>query len=122
MRQPWVRFHQVQRASLAAVLLLLGAAVAPARAESILDDPLFQQDAKQGLHFLYDMDFGAADEVFGKITARYPDHPVGPFLQALIPWWSIQLEPDDTSQDETFIAAMDRVIDVCDRRLRQNPN
>ena len=122
MRQPWVRFRLFQRASLAAVLLLLGAAAAPARAESILDDPLFQQDAKQGLHFLYDMDFGAADEVFGKITARYPDHPVGPFLQALIPWWSIQLEPDDTSQDETFIEAMDRVIDVCDRRLRQNPN
>lgn len=122
MRQPWVRFRLYQRASLAALLLLLGAAVAPARAESILDDPLFQQDAKQGLHYLYDMDFGAADEVFGKITARHPDHPVGPFLQALIPWWSIQLEPDDTSQDDTFVEAMDRVIDMSDRRLRQNPN
>jgi tetratricopeptide (TPR) repeat protein len=122
MRQPWVRFHRFQRASLTAVLLLLGAAVVPARAESILDDPLFQQDAKQGLHYLYDMDFGAADEVFGQITTRYPDHPVGPFLQALIPWWSMQLEPDDTSQDEEFVEAMERVIDVCDRRLKRDPN
>ena len=51
MRQPWVRFHRFQRASLAAVLLLLGAAAVPARAESILDDPLFQQDAKTGASF-----------------------------------------------------------------------
>jgi tetratricopeptide (TPR) repeat protein len=112
--------HRLRSISIALPLLFLATAV-QAQPASILDDPVFQTKAKQGLEYLYNMDFGAADQVFGQVTLRYPDHPVGPFLQALIPWWSIQLEPDDTFQDEVFLRAMDEVIEVCDRRLDENP-
>lgn len=112
--------HRI-RMSAFALFLLLGAGAARAAQTSILEDPLFQQDAKQGLQYLYDMDFGAADEIFTQIIVRSPDHPVGPFLRALIPFWAIQLEPDDTSQDEDFLTALDGVIDLCDRRLAADP-
>ncbi len=87
------------------------AAEATPRPPSILDDYQFQEQMKKGLGYLYDMDFAGADEVFAGIAARYPGHPVSPFLKALVPWWTIQLEPDDTSQDAAFFAAMDEVLE-----------
>jgi tetratricopeptide (TPR) repeat protein len=108
--------------ALAALLLaLLAAAPAAAARTSILQDPLFRDEARQGLNHMYDMELGVADEVFERITARYPDHPVGPYLEALLPWWGIQLEPDDPSQDPLVLDAMERVIDLCDRRLAADP-
>jgi tetratricopeptide (TPR) repeat protein len=104
------------------LLLLLGAgAPATARPRSVLDDPVFRQEARRGLDRLYAMDFDRADAVFGRIAARYPDHPVGPFLRALGPWWGILIDPDDPSRDAAFLASMDRVIEICDRRLEENP-
>jgi tetratricopeptide (TPR) repeat protein len=98
-----------------------GVAVATAAQTSVLDDPVFQEETRLGLQYLYDMDFAGADATFSKIGVRYPGHPVGPFLHSLIPWWAIQLEPDDASQDPAFLKAMDEVIDVCDRRLKADP-
>jgi tetratricopeptide (TPR) repeat protein len=107
--------------------LVLGLAALPAqgataaRPVSILDDYQFQEQARKGLDYLYNMDFAAADATFAEIAARYPDHPVSPFLQALVPWWTIQLEPSDTSEDEEFLDSMERVLDLCERRLDANP-
>lgn len=101
-------------------LVLLAALPAYGQPTSILLDPVFQDEARRGLKYMYDMDFGAADEVFGKLTARYPDHPVGPYLQAMLPWWAIQLEPDDPSQDERVFDGMERVIELSERRLKKN--
>lgn len=107
--------------ALGVLLALLTAVPGQAQPASILQDPLFQEDARLGLKYMYDMDFGAADEVFGRLTARYPDHPVGPYLQAMLPWWAIQLEPDDPSQDKLVFQGMERVVDLCEKRLRKNP-
>lgn len=97
----------------------LSAAVTPE--VSILADPAFQEEAKKGLDALYDMDFAVADAVFTRLAERYPDHPVSPFLRGLLPWWAMQLEPDDTSQDAAFLADMDEVIERCDRRIKSRP-
>ena len=110
-----------------AVLVLLAAGPAgaqtavPQRPPSILDDYQFQEQMKQGLGYLYDMDFAGADAVFADIASRYPGHPVSPFLQALVPWWTIPLEPDDTSQDAAFFAAMDEVLRRCEAGLAADP-
>jgi tetratricopeptide (TPR) repeat protein len=113
------------RTVLPLVLLLLAGTAAhaqsPPAASSILADPQFQVEVKKGLDALYDMDFAVADQVFNQLALRYPDHPVSPFLHGLLPWWAMQLEPDDTSQDDAFLASMDEVIDRCDRRLKASP-
>jgi tetratricopeptide (TPR) repeat protein len=87
---------------------------------SIMDDPEFRAQAQAGLDRLYDMDFNGADAIFAGIAKRYPDHPVGPFLQALSPWWEIQVNSLDESRDDAFLDAMDEVLDRCERRLRKN--
>lgn len=103
------------------LLVALPGIAAVAQPASILQDPVFQEDARLGLKYMYDMDFGAADEVFGRLTSRHPDHPVGPYLQAMLPWWAIQLEPDDPSQDKLVFEGMERVIELSEKRLRKNP-
>ncbi len=103
-----------------AVLLLLAAVPAAARPKSILDDEQFRLEAQRGLGLLYDMDFAAANAVFAGIAQHYPDHPVGPFLRALGPWWQIQVDPSDESQDDAFLDSMETVIDRCDKRLKKN--
>jgi tetratricopeptide (TPR) repeat protein len=97
------------------------ARAAAASPKSILDDPDFRTEVRQGLDRLYDMDFTGANAHFAAIEQRYPGHPVGPFLRALHPWWEILVDPDDDTHDDAFFDAMDEVIRRCDRRLKADP-
>jgi hypothetical protein len=106
---------------LAALALSLTALPAAAKPTSLLDDPVFREQARRGLDRIYDMDYAGANAVFAEIGARYPDHPVGPFLKALAPWWEIQVDPDDDTHDDAFFDAMAEVIKRCDRRLKSDP-
>lgn len=106
-------------------LLLLACALllAPglrAQEASVFDDPRFIRQAERGLDLLYDMQFEQADRVFDALAAQYPNHPAGPFLQALNTWWLILLDLNDTSHDRAFYEAMDKVIDRANRRLRRS--
>ena len=103
-----------------AFCLAAGSATAATASKSIMDDPEFRAEAQAGLDRLYDMDFNGADAAFSGIARRYPDHPVGPFLQALSPWWEIQVNSLDESRDDSFLDAMDEVLDRCERRLKKN--
>jgi tetratricopeptide (TPR) repeat protein len=109
-------------ALLPALLVLLAAAQpALARSQTILDDAEFHVEAQAGLDRLYDMDFNGADAIFAGISKRYPAHPVGPFLEALSPWWQIQVNLLDESRDAAFLHSMDEVLDRCKHRLKKDP-
>ncbi len=99
-----------------------GGTTAAATAEqSVLDDALVRFQAKRGLDLLYDMRFAQAQRLFDQIDLRFPEHPIGPFLNALNTWWKILLDLSDTSHDDAFFAAMDEVIARCDRMIKDNP-
>ncbi|HYG61459.1 MAG TPA: tetratricopeptide repeat protein [Thermoanaerobaculia bacterium] len=109
--------------AIAVLLTLLGAfPAAAARPASVLDDAAFRADVKVGLDHLYGMDYAAATEVFSRIEARHPGHPVGPFLRAMVPWWTLLLDPEDTRHDAEFLGAMDEVLRRSEARIRRNPN
>jgi tetratricopeptide (TPR) repeat protein len=88
---------------------------------SVLDDPLVRAEGRAGLERLYDLDFATAQMHFSRITRRYPDHPIGPFLTGLNLWWQMLQDLSDRSRDKAFYGLMDAVIAQCDRRLRRNP-
>lgn len=91
--------------------------------ESILADPFVQAEGRRGLDLLYNMEFEAANEIFAEINRRYPNHPVGPFLEGLNIWWNhIMLDLPDTSHDEDFFAAMEAVVARCDEILDEDPD
>ena len=100
------------------LLLALGAGAASA--QSVLDDPVFEREATRGLDLLYNMQFDEAEAIFDRLAAQTPDHPVAPFLQALVPWWQILMDLSDTSHDDAFFDAMDEVVDRSDRLLRRD--
>ncbi len=102
------------------LLLALGVDAAFAQPQSVLDDPAFEAEATRGLDLLYNMKFDEAEAIFDRLAAKTPDHPVAPFLQALVPWWQILMDLSDTSHDDAFFAAMDEVIDRSDRLLRRD--
>jgi tetratricopeptide (TPR) repeat protein len=110
------------RLALCALALLAGAAPAAAQSGSVLDDPGFRATATRGLDLLYNMEFDAAGAIFRALAARYPDHPAGPFLEALVPWWQILLDLSDERHDPAFFAAMEEVVARSDRRLRRDRN
>ena len=93
---------------------------AAAQSSSVLDDPVVRRTAKEGLDLLYDMRFEEASASFEEISARYQEHPIGPFLQALTTWWEILLDFSDTQRDESFYAAMTEVIARSDEILAQD--
>ncbi len=93
---------------------------AASRPATILDDAGFREEVVTGLERLYQMDFPAAERSFAAVDERFPDHPAGAFLPALIPWWNLLLDPDDASHDARVMAAMDEVVARSDRRLRRD--
>lgn len=114
---------RLRRFTLALLVLLAGAlpaAARPASGPSILDDAAFRSDVKTGLNRLYAMDFTGARETFSRIEAAHPGHPAGPFLRALVPWWMLLLDPEDTRYDAEFLAAMDEVVRRSDARQRRD--
>lgn len=81
-------------------------------------DPRIQQ----GIDLIYNLRFDEADRYFAGIIAADPDNPVGHFFLAMVTWWRVLADLYDRSHDEAFYALLQRCIDVCDRRLAQDPN
>ena len=103
------------------VVLLLGPGSARAQpAGSIFDDPVVQTEISEGLDDLYNMHFEAAARRFERIARRYPEHPAGPFLEALNLWWKILPDLSNEAHDDAFFAAMEEVIARSDRLLKQD--
>jgi len=109
--------------ALLALLLAVSATVpAVAAPASILEDAAFRTDVQAGLDRLYSMDFAGAQAAFAKVEERYPGHPAGPFLGALVPWWNLLLDPENSSLDAGVTSAMDEVLKRSRARLRKNPD
>ncbi|WP_146109964.1 tetratricopeptide repeat protein [Salinibacter sp. 10B] len=121
----------------ASVMVLLGimAVTSPVRAQTssgptgpervastVLNDSLVRTKGEKGLDLLYNMRSERARAHFQQIDARYPEHPIGPFLQGLNLWWTIMLDLTDTTHDEAFFEKMDEVIDRCEALLEENPD
>ncbi|MCB2206029.1 tetratricopeptide repeat protein [bacterium] len=103
---------------IAAVLLLLCAA--PSMQAQWINDKAVEATIDQGIHDTYNMRFEQAESAFRSVVQKYPDHPSGHFLLAMVEWWRILIDLEDESRDDHFHDMLDRVIDLCDERLDNN--
>ncbi|HEX9016887.1 MAG TPA: tetratricopeptide repeat protein, partial [Chloroflexota bacterium] len=78
--------------------------------------------ARRGIEQVYNLQFEDAQQTFAALTAMRPHHPAGPFFTAMITWWRILIDIDDTRYDDEFYARLDHVIEMCDSLLDQNPD
>jgi hypothetical protein len=93
-----------------------------AQFSSVLNNKFVRTEGKRGLDLLYNMRSDSARAVFQRIDERFPEHPIGPFLQGLNLWWTIMLDLTDTAHDAAFYDFMNEVIDRSEVLLDDNPD
>ncbi len=87
-----------------------------------LPDSLADVYTQRGVEFIYNLQFDNAKTEFQKVIKQNPDHPSGHFFLAMIEWWRIIINPENTSNDEYFYSLLEKVIFLCDKKLESNPN
>jgi tetratricopeptide (TPR) repeat protein len=85
-------------------------------------DSVYDYHVQKGIDYTYNLDFEDANQEFSELVKLKPDHPAGYFFLAMIDWWKILLDLDDDSHDDEFFDKLDKVIDMCDKRLDKNEN
>jgi tetratricopeptide (TPR) repeat protein len=75
-----------------------------------------------GRDCIYGARFDQARRIFAEVISRYPNHPAGYFLDAMIEWWQMQVDRRNSSRyEEVFLQKVERVITLCDSILERNP-
>lgn len=86
--------------------------------------PIIKTDADSliqlGADYIYNVEFDKARECFDEVIERYPDHPAGYFLDAMIEWWKILLYRDTHEFDGQFLDKIEKVIIVSDKLLESD--
>jgi tetratricopeptide (TPR) repeat protein len=85
-----------------------------------IPDTALESRVQRGIDDIYNIEFAKADREFDEVIRRMPDHPAGYFFQAMTQWWRILSNFEDESHDKEFLASLDRVVAMCDKRLDQN--
>lgn len=75
---------------------------------------------RKGSFYIYNVQFDSARVCFNEVIKKYPSHPAGYFLDAMIDWWKINLYRTTNRYNDDFIEKIDRVIEVCDSLLEYN--
>ena len=75
-----------------------------------------------GIDHVYRLEFDSASAIFQEFINSDPKDPTGYFFQAMTEWWKIYLNKDDRSNDENYLAKVDRCIKICEERLDENEN
>jgi len=94
---------------------------APLRAQWV-GDPANEERLRNGIRLVYNLSFDSARAEFLAVQRARPDHPAGYFFLAMVSWWKIVSDLTNTSHDDRFLAELDRVIDLCDKRLEKDEN
>jgi len=87
-----------------------------------LDDPVLHQRVLRGIDKLYNFEFDRADSDFTEVIRLRPDHPAGYFFRAMIQWERIISNFDDESRDDNLYQMLDAIIEMCEKRLDENPD
>ena len=85
-------------------------------------DSVYDFHTRQGIDAVYNLDFPTAINEFETMIALRPKHPAGHFFRAMVEWEKTHIDIDNESYDDMFYDLLDKVIDICDERLDENPD
>lgn len=97
-------------------LLLASLMFAPLQAFTQTSDELILKS----IPFIYDLKFDSAKVITQKVMEMSPERPEGYFFDAMIVWWNININKENTSLDGEFNRKADKVIEIADRILEKN--
>ena len=102
----------MKKAALVSILLLFMQVFIPAQTA---DERL-----NRGIDYVYKLEYDSANTVFQSFIDNDPKDPTGYFFQAMTEWWRIYQNKDDRSNDDNYLAKVDRCIKVCEERIDEN--
>jgi tetratricopeptide (TPR) repeat protein len=73
-----------------------------------------------GIDLLYNMEFDASARTFDSVRQLAPGDPRGHFFGSMVDFWRYSLSRDERAY-ERFVEGTERVIDVCEELLDNNP-
>jgi hypothetical protein len=76
----------------------------------LLENISIQVQSTQAINDMYNFKFDQAEKQFMYLKAEFPHHPLAYFLLALNEWWKINVNIDNESYDETFLAYIDTAL------------
>ncbi len=74
-----------------------------------------------GITDIYNVKFIAAEKTFEEFIKKYPQNPAGRFFYAMIDWWKIMLDLNETKYDDDFVSKLNIAINFCDSLLEKQP-
>lgn len=78
--------------------------------------PLMSTEAdkliREGANCIYNLQFDKAEKYFKEVQRKYPGHPAGYFLDAMVDWWKITIYPDSRQYDRQFVQKIDKVVQI----------
>ncbi len=76
----------------------------------------------QGSKYIYNIEFANAEMCFRQVQNKFPDHPAGYFLDAMIDWWKILIDKPNTSKyRDNFLKKIEKTISKCDYLIAEDP-
>ena len=81
----------------------------------------FDSRIQEGIDLIYGLHFQSADNHFLEIIESDPANPLGYFFRAMVAWWRVLIDLEDESHDENFYVLLERCIEVCNARLKNDP-
>jgi tetratricopeptide (TPR) repeat protein len=80
----------------------------------------FDARVRQGIEYIYNLEFEKADLTFRELALSKPRHPAGHFFLAMVDWWRMMIDIENTLYDERFYKQLEKVVDLCDELLDEN--
>lgn len=99
------------------VLSLLPAQLAPAQ---LLRDSSTQQRVLEVLDKIYNYEFAEAEALARPIRAQYPNHPVGPLLQAFQLYWQHLPIAQNDAATKRYVAALNQCIALAEKMTKND--
>ncbi len=75
-----------------------------------------------GIKQIYNIEFTKAENTFALVKKNYPSDASGYFFDAMIVWWKIMLDQENTEYDDLFVKKLNLTIDKCDELIENNPD
>ena len=104
---------------LSAILFLQAAEAVP---PSLLMKDSFMEDTRSAIELLYNREFEASLHHLDTWKQSYPDHPLWALWNALDAWWPVLIDLENTTYDDAFLTAAEKVVLICDEMLKTDPD
>ena len=112
----------MKRQRLKFLLILLGFIFFQNAFSQWLPDSAADFHTQRGIDFIYTLQFDSAKSEFNRLIRIKPDHPGGHFFLAMVEWWKILIDLNNKNNDDNFYSLIEKVIQLCDKKLDNNPD